>query len=42
MSLGRILIVEDEPALMRGLKDAFEDAGYQVLCACDGQKGLWV
>jgi DNA-binding response OmpR family regulator len=40
MNSGRILIVEDEPALMRGLKDAFEDAGFQVLCAADGQKGL--
>ena len=40
MSTGRILIVEDEPPLMRGLKDAFEDAGYEVLCATDGEKGL--
>jgi DNA-binding response OmpR family regulator len=40
MSAGRILIVEDEPALMRGLKDTFEDRGYDVLCAVDGEKGL--
>ena len=40
MNSGRILIVEDEPALMRGLKDAFEDAGFHVLCAADGQTGL--
>jgi DNA-binding response OmpR family regulator len=40
MNSVRILIVEDEPALMRGLKDAFEDAGFHVLCAADGQKGL--
>jgi DNA-binding response OmpR family regulator len=40
VSAGRILIVEDEPALMLGLKDAFEDLGFVVLCANDGQKGL--
>src|SRR4051812_24009387 len=40
MSAGRILIVEDEPALMLGLRDAFQDLGYTVLCASDGQKGL--
>src|SRR5205807_2957278 len=40
MSAGRILIVEDEPALMLGLKDAFEDLGFSVQCATDGQKGL--
>jgi DNA-binding response OmpR family regulator len=40
MSAGRILIVEDEPTLMLGLKDAFEDLGFLVLCASDGQKGL--
>src|SRR5690349_13536530 len=40
MSAGRILIVEDEPALMLGLKDAFEDRGFTVQCAADGQKGL--
>jgi DNA-binding response OmpR family regulator len=40
MSAGRLLIVEDEPSLMLGLKDAFEDLGFLVLCAADGQKGL--
>jgi DNA-binding response OmpR family regulator len=40
MSAGRILIIEDEPALMLGLKDAFEDQGFLVQCAADGQKGL--
>jgi len=40
MNSGRILIVEDEPALLRGLRDAFEDDGFQVLSAADGQKGL--
>jgi Response regulators consisting of a CheY-like receiver domain and a winged-helix DNA-binding domain len=36
----RILIVEDEPALLRGLKDTFEAQGYEVLTAQDGEKGL--
>jgi DNA-binding response OmpR family regulator len=40
MNAGRLLIVEDEPTLMLGLKDAFEDLGFVVLCATDGQRGL--
>jgi len=40
MSAGRILVVEDEPALLLGLKDAFEDHGFTVLTASDGEKGL--
>jgi len=36
----RILIVEDEPALLRGLKDTFEAQGYEVLAAQDGEAGL--
>ena len=40
MSAKSILIVEDDPALLRGLKDNFETEGYQVRTAKDGQKGL--
>jgi DNA-binding response OmpR family regulator len=40
LSAGRILIVEDEPALMRGLQDTFAGKGYEVLCARDGETGL--
>jgi DNA-binding response OmpR family regulator len=36
----RILIVEDEPALLRGLTDTFTSKGYQVLTAQDGETGL--
>jgi DNA-binding response OmpR family regulator len=36
----RILIVEDEPALLRGLKDTFTSKGCDVLCAPDGESGL--
>ncbi len=40
MNGSRILIVEDEPALMRGLKDTFLAKGCQVLEAADGEAGL--
>jgi DNA-binding response OmpR family regulator len=40
MKSGRILIVEDEPALIRGLKDSFTTRGYEVLTAADGEAGL--
>jgi len=32
--------VEDDPALLRGLKDNFQADGYQVRTANDGQRGL--
>ena len=35
----RILIVEDEPAMLRGLKDTFETRGFQVITAGDGETG---
>lgn len=35
-----ILIIEDDPVLLRGLKDNFEAQGYQVRTAKDGQRGL--
>src|SRR5580704_11264597 len=40
LTAARILIVEDEPALMRGLKDTFSSKGFDVLSAMDGQAGL--
>jgi two-component system, OmpR family, alkaline phosphatase synthesis response regulator PhoP len=40
MSAKSILIIEDDPTLLRGLKDNFETEGYQVRTANDGQKGL--
>jgi DNA-binding response OmpR family regulator len=36
----RILIVEDEPALLRGLKDTFASQGCEVAAAQDGEIGL--
>jgi DNA-binding response OmpR family regulator len=35
-----ILIIEDDPTMLRGLKDNFEFKGYKVLTASDGEKGL--
>ena len=35
-----ILIVEDDPAMLTGLKDNFSYKGYKVLTADDGEKGL--
>ncbi|MHC4525658.1 MAG: response regulator transcription factor [Planctomycetota bacterium] len=35
-----VLIIEDDPAMLRGLKDNFAYAGYTVLTAEDGEKGL--
>jgi DNA-binding response OmpR family regulator len=40
MKGSRILIVEDEPVLLRGLKDAFAARGCVVLGAADGEAGL--
>ncbi|MGB7582277.1 MAG: response regulator transcription factor [Sedimentisphaerales bacterium] len=36
----KVLIVEDDPTMLRGLKDNFEFKGYKVLTASDGEKGL--
>jgi DNA-binding response OmpR family regulator len=35
-----MLIVEDEPALVRGLCDLFRDEGFEVAAARDGEAGL--
>ena len=35
-----VLIVEDNPAMLRGLEDNFELKGYRVKTARDGQQGL--
>ena len=40
MSREHLLIIEDDPALMRGLTDNFQGRGYHVRTACDGQAGL--
>jgi DNA-binding response OmpR family regulator len=35
-----VLIIEDDPSMLRGLKDNFAYSGYNVLAASDGEKGL--
>jgi DNA-binding response OmpR family regulator len=37
---GRILVVEDEEAMVAGLEYALEREGYEVLCARDGESAL--
>ena len=39
-STAKILIVEDEPNMVAGLRDNFEFEGYQVITAGDGIEGL--
>lgn len=40
MGRSRILIVEDEPSMVAGLRDNFEYEGYEVITASDGREGL--
>jgi DNA-binding response OmpR family regulator len=40
MKGARVLIVEDEPALVRGLSDMFRSHGFNVSIARDGEAGL--
>jgi DNA-binding response OmpR family regulator len=40
MHSSSVLIVEDNPALLRGLKDNFEAQNYRVRLARDGREGL--
>jgi DNA-binding response OmpR family regulator len=36
----KVLIIEDDPALLRGLNDNFAAQGYEVRTANDGQRGM--
>ncbi len=40
MSLGRILVVEDDTPIRRGIVDALRFSGYEPIEACDGRAGL--
>ena len=40
MGTAKILIVEDEPNMVAGLRDNFEYEGFQVMTALDGVEGL--
>ena len=37
--MNRILVVEDDPAILRGLKDNLEYESYEVFTATDGEQG---
>ncbi len=38
--MARILVIEDETILCTLMKDALEKAGYEVMTALDGRKGM--
>lgn len=38
--MSRILLIEDEPAYRKILKDTFEDAQFEVILAADGKEGI--
>jgi DNA-binding response OmpR family regulator len=40
MKLQRVLIIEDEPNLVLGLRDSCEYEGYDVVVATDGEEGI--
>jgi two-component system, OmpR family, alkaline phosphatase synthesis response regulator PhoP len=40
VSAARILLIEDEPALARGLSDTLRARGFDVAVAIDGERGL--
>jgi DNA-binding response OmpR family regulator len=40
MNGSRLLIIEDDPALLRGLKDTFAAKGCEVISAVEGEEGL--
>lgn len=40
MAKKRILVVDDEPELVKAIQIRLQQAGYESLVACDGQEGL--
>jgi DNA-binding response OmpR family regulator len=41
--MSRILVVEDDPAILRGLSDSLRRESYEVLAAADGESALrWI
>src|SRR5947209_11204593 len=40
MSAARVVVIEDEPAIRRGVADALRATGYEVAEAADGARGL--
>jgi len=40
VTAGRVLVVDDDPALLRALRVALEHSGYEVVTAANGDRGL--
>lgn len=40
IDVARVLLIDDDPALLDALCMGFEDAGHEVVCARDGSEGL--
>lgn len=40
LNLSKILIIEDEPNMVLGIRDSLEFEGYNVISAPDGEEGL--
>ena len=38
----RILLVDDEPLILKGLRFTLEQEGYEILTAADGEEALKV
>ena len=38
----RILLVDDEPLILKGLRFTLEQEGYEILTAADGEEALQV
>ena len=38
--MSRVLLIEDEPAILRGLADSLRFESYEVLTAADGERRL--
>jgi DNA-binding response OmpR family regulator len=40
MAIARVVVIEDEPAIRRGVVDVLRASGYEAVEACDGEQGL--
>jgi DNA-binding NtrC family response regulator len=38
--MARILVIDDEDSMLEILQEMLEDAGYEVVCASDGEEGV--
>ena len=38
--MARILVIDDEESMLEVLQETLEEAGYEVVCASDGEEGV--